>query len=380
MADTPLQKRLLRETDRRRAEGLHRVLPPCAAPPAIDLSTNSYLALEREPHVAREARRLCDGKLSGNLASRLISSTSPLVEKLENELAQWKGTESALVFNSGYAANTGIISAVCSRDTEVFSDRLNHASILDGIRLSGARLSRYRHRDMDDLRARLQRSTTRERLIVTDTVFSMDGDRAPLPDICDLAERFACMVMVDEAHATGILGATGSGLAEECGVGERIDIRMGTLSKALAGLGGFFAGRVSLRDVLVNHARSLVYSTALPHAVLAHDLAAVRFLRSHPGIGKEVLSRAALLRERLHESGFNTLGCDTQIVPCVCGDAARAKDLAASLAALGIKAPAIRPPTVPRGTARVRFSVHRGITPDNIERVADAVAAQGCCP
>jgi 8-amino-7-oxononanoate synthase len=310
--------------------------------------------------------------MAGNTASRLVSERSALYRALEQELAQWKNAESALVFPSGYAANVGVLQAVCSRDTEVFSDRQNHASIVDGIRLSGARLSRYRHCDMEDLRRRLQASRATEKLLVTDSVFSMDGDRAPLDLLCELAAKYGCMVMVDEAHAAGLFGRRGSGLVEEHGLEDRIDLRIGTLSKAVAGLGGFVAASSELCRYLVNFARSFVYSTGLPHAVLAWDFAAVRFLRANPGLGAEVLDMADHLRGLLHGLGIDTGSSTTQIVPCVVGES-HAMELHAMLAREGIAAPAIRPPTVPAGTGRVRFSVHRGLGPDDLSAVIDVV-------
>ncbi|MBD3317390.1 MAG: aminotransferase class I/II-fold pyridoxal phosphate-dependent enzyme, partial [Chitinivibrionales bacterium] len=228
------------DRDLRKHEALGRFRRTAAEAPdaARDLSTNSYLSLHTNPVVARAAAELYDTDLSGNCASRLIATRSSLYERLERELADWKRCESALVFNSGYAANIGSIQALCGRGTEVFSDRLNHASIVDGIRLSGAKMNRYRHRDPNDLAQRLRDSQTEEKVIITDTVFSMDGDQAPLKAICDLAEEHGALVMVDEAHATGIFGKTLSGLVEELQLETRIPIRMGTLSKSAAGLGG----------------------------------------------------------------------------------------------------------------------------------------------
>ena len=227
---------------------------------------------------------------------------------------------------------------------------------------------------MADLATRLAKSAVPEKLIVTDTVFSMDGDRAPLADIVDLAKRYRACVMVDEAHATGILGTNGSGLAEAEGVAADIDIRMGTLSKAVAGMGGFFAGSALLRDFLVNHSRSLIYSTGLPHQVIAFDLAAVRSLRAHPQGGRTLLARADSFRDRLHTLGFDTLNSTTQIVPGIVGNDGEALALSAFLAKRGIDAPAVRPPTVPTGTARIRFSLHTGFTEAQEAAVIAALA------
>jgi 8-amino-7-oxononanoate synthase len=377
MKHSPIHDRIAAALKERRDRQLFRRTASFDPSCTIDLSTNSYLALQDNPEIIAAARKLTNEIAAGNLASRLIAERSPHYERLEAEIAAWKQTESALVFNSGYAANVGILQAVCARDTAVFSDRFNHASIIDGIRLSGAKISRYRHCDMTDLQARLAASSAREKLIVTDTVFSMDGDCAPLIDICECARRYGCMVMVDEAHATGIFGATASGLAEACGVAGEIDIRMGTLSKAIAGLGGFFAGDRIMRDHLVNNARSMIYSTGLPPSVLAWNSAAVDYIRSHPEMGSQLLLIAAKFRDSLNEIGMDTLSSTTQIVPCVVGDEAGAISLSRHLAEAGIKAPAIRPPTVPAGTARVRFSAHRGVTDGILESVIGRIREWG---
>jgi 8-amino-7-oxononanoate synthase len=369
MNDSPIYERLDAEMGEKKKGNLFRRLGASGKDIRIDLSTNSYLALHDHPEVAEEARKLTDGCFSGNLASRIIETRSPLYQTLESELAGWKKTESALIFNSGYAANLGILPSLCTRDTEVFCDRLNHASIIDGIKLSGAILSRYAHCDMGDLRARLGASKKREKLIVTDTVFSMDGDTAPLAGICALAKQHQCMVMVDEAHAMGVFGKTLSGFAEECGAADDCDVVMGTLSKAAAGLGGFFAGSVSLRDCFINKARSLIYSTALPQSVLAQDLAAVRYIRAHPEMGKALLAKSQVFREGIKALGFDTLNSTTQIVPCIVKNDKDALDLSVFLLQRGIKAPAIRPPTVPAGTARIRFSIHSGCSPDDLAYV-----------
>jgi 8-amino-7-oxononanoate synthase len=372
----PIFDRISRELDERRALHLLRAIPepPGTSPKRIDLATNSYLALHDNAAVTAEAGRLAAGVAYGNLASRLIRNTSPLARELEGELAQWKNAGAALLFNSGYAANIGILQAIATRSTGIFADRLNHASIIDGIRLSGAKLARYRHNDMADLARLLAASAAPEKIIVTDTVFSMDGDRAPLADIVECAKKHNACVMVDEAHATGILGANGSGLAEESGVAAAIDIRMGTLSKAVAGLGGFFAGSALLRDYLVNHSRSLIYSTGLPASVIAFDLAAVRYLRANPQLGATLLARAASFRDKLHGLGFDTLASTTQIVPCLVSDDAEALALSAFLARRGIDAPAVRPPTVPPHTARIRFSLTLAFTPDQETAVIAALA------
>jgi 8-amino-7-oxononanoate synthase len=374
---SPLYDRIARDLDARQHGGQLRSIPNRSATACegmIDLSTNSYLALHQNGDVAAAAHTIAGDALHGNLASRLIADTSPAAATLESELAAWKGCEAALLFNSGYAANLGVLQALATRDTEIFCDRLNHASIIDGIRLSGARLTRYRHGDMTDLRGRLAASRTNEKIIVTDTVFSMDGDCAPLADIATIGKEHSCFIMVDEAHATGIFGAHASGLVEQSGTAEAIDVRIGTLSKAIAGVGGFFAGTKLLRDYFVNTARSLIFSTGLPHAGVAFDLAAVRHLRAHPELGATLLRRATAFRDQVERLGFKTGPTTTQIVPCITGDETTALDIQTFLRERGIVAPAIRPPTVPGGTARIRFSVHLGLTDDDIVKLLDALA------
>jgi 8-amino-7-oxononanoate synthase len=373
MAESPILGRIERELEEIRSSGLWRSIPP-HSPAPIDLSTNSYLALHSRPEVARAALDLAGDRLSGNLASRLVGTPSSLYERLEEEIALWKAAESALVFNSGYAANAGVFGALCGRGTEVFCDRLDHASILDGVRLSGAEFVRYGHNDLGDLRDRLSASRAGEKIIAAETVFSMDGDLAPLADLCDLADRHACLLAVDEAHAAGVFGRErASGLAEEAGCESRIDVRIGTLSKAAAGAGGFFAGPAKLRDYLVNRARSLIFSTGLPHAVLAWDLAAVSHIRRNPAAGRDLLVRSTGFREKLRGMGFDPGASETQIIPLIVGGNEKVMALSRFLLERGIKAPAIRSPAVPRGTERLRFSVHAGFDAAQEERVLEAL-------
>ncbi|MCL2689904.1 MAG: 8-amino-7-oxononanoate synthase [Chitinispirillia bacterium] len=365
----PLLDSLYEDNEKRHQSSLFRRLPVYNDESIIDFSTNSYLALQNNHQIAEDALRISGNKMYGNMASRLISQSSPLYEQLENELADWKRCESALLFNSGYAANTGIIQAICNKKTEIFCDKLNHASIIDGSILSGAKLIRYRHSDMKHLHELLSKSSSPHKLIVTDTVFSMDGDAALLSDICDLGRRFKCAVMVDEAHATGIFGKNASGLVEESGISDGVHIRMGTLSKAVAGLGGFFAGSSEMKNYLVNNARSLIYSTGLPHSVLAYNIAAVRYIRKNPSIGKSLLEKSAKFRDTLTACGWDCMECSTQIVPVLTGSAQRALDLSSFLKSNNVKVPAIRTPTVPKGKERIRFSINLGISDEDIEHV-----------
>ncbi len=358
MIYSPIYNRIVEKLEERRKNGLFRTIKPVseAMSDVIDCSSNSYLGLHLNETVASEALRLSGNRLSGNCSSRLIADRSNLYRELENEIASWEETECALVFTSGYTANLGVIQALCTPESEVFTDQLNHASIYDGIRISGCKMSRYNHNDMEHLENLLRHSDAAEKLIVTDTVFSMDGDIAPLADIADLAVRYNALVMVDEAHAAGIFGSKGSGIVEQTGTAEAIAIRMGTLSKAVAGLGGYVAVSHRLRDYLINFCRPLIYSTGLPHSVLAHNLAAIRYIRANPELGPSLLRSAAKFREALLKAGFSCGSGTTQIIPCYVRDEREAVELSSFLRQHNIIVPAIRPPTVPKGTARLRFS------------------------
>jgi len=367
MNNSPLYIRICKELEERKKNNLFREIPEFNQDIKINLSTNSYLSLETNSEVIYWANKFSQGILHGNLASRLIETKFSLFETLEKEIADWKNSPSALLFNSGYAANVGVIEALCTKDTHVFCDRLNHASIIDGIRLSSAILTRYKHCDIDDLNAKLKASEKKEKLIITDTVFSMDGDFAPLDKICELKRKYNCMLMVDEAHATGIFGKKLSGCVEKFGLENEVDIVIGTLSKAVAGLGGFFCGNKTLKEYFVNKARSLIYSTALPNSVLAWNYAAIKYIRQHPELGEKLQSKADFLRKEITAIGFNTLNSQTHIIPCIVESEEKSLSLSRFLFEQKIKVPCIRPPTVPKGTSRIRISVNLGITDEDIK-------------
>lgn len=357
MHNSPILDRIATTLAQRKEQGLFRQTASFHHhAQVLDCSTNSYLGLHTIRAISEQAAQLAHHSFSGNLASRLIAEYSPLYRELEKEIADWENTEDALIFTCGYTANLGIMQALCNRSTEVFSDRLNHASIYDGIRLAGARLVRYRHCDMSDLKKRLEASRAKEKIIITDTVFSMDGDTAPLADIASLALSHNALVIVDEAHATGLFGTSGSGLVEATGTASAIPIRMGTFSKAIAGLGGYVAASSHLRDYFVNYARSVIYSTGLPGHVLAYNCAAVRYIRAHPLLGSQLRQSAAQFRKRMEAAGYSTTPSTTHIIPYYTRNADEAVALKKYLYGNQIVAPAIRPPTVPEGTSRLRFS------------------------
>jgi len=303
-----------------------------------------------------------------------------LHEALERRIATFKGTEAALLFNSGYAANTGIISAIAGKGDVIFSDRLNHASILDGSLLSRAKLVRYPHNDMVALRRLLSETgTAGRRLIVTDGVFSMDGDLAPLRDLVALKREFGTLLMVDDAHGTGILGATGRGSGEHLGVIAGIDIQMGTLGKALGSFGAYAAASREIVEFLINRARSFIFSTSLSPAVLAASLAAFDLVDSDEGaeLREKLACTTRLFRNALNAAGFDTMGSATQIVPVYVGGARDVMEFSRMLLDDGIFVQGIRPPTVPPGSCRLRCTLTATHEARDIERAIAAIAAAG---
>ncbi|MDE2028569.1 MAG: 8-amino-7-oxononanoate synthase, partial [Candidatus Omnitrophica bacterium] len=308
----------------------------------------------------------------GSGASRLVCGNMRPHEELEEELAQFKQAESALVYSSGYMANTAIISALADRHSLVFSDKLSHASIIDGIILSRAQLLRYPHLDMQVLEDMLKKAPTgRRKLIVTDTVFSMDGDKAPLRDIVELARRYEAMVMVDEAHAFGVLGARGGGLVEETGAA--VDIQMGTLSKAAGCFGAYACGSKTLRDFLVNKSRAFIYTTAMPPALAEAARTALGIIRQEPRLRQQVQELAEHLRSRLRAMGFDCMNSTTPIIPVLIKDPHQAKAMSRQLLAKDILVQAIRPPTVPVGTSRLRMTVTAAHTREDADQLLNAL-------
>ncbi len=342
----------------------------------LNFSSNDYLDLARNASVVAAAEKALRESGAGAAASRLVTGTLPLHDELERRLAALKGYPASLVFGSGYLANAGTIPALVSQGDAVFADKLCHASILDAVALSGARLHRFRHNDTGHLEETLgKRAGTARALVVTESVFSMDGDLAPLPGIAEAAVRHGAMLMIDEAHATGIFGPGGSGLIRQHGLESQVNVSMGTLSKALGGYGGFVACSDDLRRLLVNRARAFIYTTALPPASAGAALGALDVLERAPDLGTALLRRAEVFRRRLQESGLDTLQSASQIIPLKVGDNAKALSLARRLREKDILAVAIRPPTVPEGTARIRLSVTLAHTEDDLARAAEAIAS-----
>jgi 8-amino-7-oxononanoate synthase len=344
----------------------------------VNFGSNDYLGLAADCRLSKAAARAAETEGWGAGASPLITGRAAAHGQLEERLAEFEGTEAALVFSSGYAANVGAIAALAARGDAIYSDDKNHASMIDGARLSRADVHVFPHRDVRALEAMLRSdSAYRRRLIITESVFSMDGDFAPLAELADLAERFDCMLLVDEAHATGVFGGQGRGLAEELGIEERVAVRVGTLSKALGSAGGFVCGSRAPVEWLINRARSYVFSTALPPAVCAASMAAIEVVDREPQRRVELRRRAAALRDTLRSEGWNLANSESQIIPLQVGDVDAAMRLSASLFEQGILAPAIRPPSVPPGESLVRISLSQAHTGEMVERLVAALLRCG---
>ena len=338
----------------------------------LNLSSNNYLGLANHPALKEAAREALDRYGCGSGASRLISGNMTAHEELEQRIARFKGTEAALVFNSGYQANVGIIATLMENDDVVLSDQLNHASIIDGCRLSRAAVSVYRHCDMDHLASLLEKApATARKLIATESIFSMDGDIAPLGEIVALAERHGAMVMVDEAHATGVRGPDGAGVVAELGLGDRVLVQMGTLGKALGAFGAYVAGTAKLKDLLVNRARSFIFTTSLPPVVLAMAAAAVELVKKEPERQCALRRNTQRLRNGLEQLGYAVAG-STQIIPVMVGEEQPCMRLAARLLEAGFYVQGIRPPTVPPGTSRLRVTTMATHTTEQMDQALDA--------
>jgi glycine C-acetyltransferase len=335
----------------------------------INFSSNNYLGLANHPALREAAKAAIDRYGCGSGASRLISGNMTLHEELESKIAQLKGTEAALVFNSGFQANTGVIPVLIGEGDVVLSDALNHASIIDGCRLSRAQIVVYGHGDVNELERGLKNCLPNARkLIVTESLFSMDGDEAPLADIVSLAEKHGAMVMVDEAHATGVYEPNGAGVVAKLGLGERVLVQMGTLGKALGGFGAYVAGGKPLRELLINRCRSFIFTTSLPPAVMAMGIAAIDLIEREPERRQALRNNCRLLRDGLESLGCSLGTSRSQILPLMIGDATRCMKLSEDLLQRGVFAQGIRPPTVPVGTSRLRITLMATHTPAQIDQ------------
>jgi 8-amino-7-oxononanoate synthase len=339
----------------------------------INFSSNNYLGLAMHPRVRHAAAQAAETYGAGGTSSRLLGGSLAVHRKLEKKLAALKHAESALVFPSGYQANVGVVSTLAGPGDCIIMDRLNHASLWDGAKLSGARIFVYAHADMDSLEKVLKRTKSYARkLVITDSLFSMDGDSAPLADIAHLSRQYGAWSMIDEAHATGIFGKTGAGLAEEHGVEGTIDIVMGTLSKALGSQGGFVCGPQELIEYLINKNRSFIYSTSLAPSSCAAALEAIEIIREEPGRRTKLLDLSRYMREKLRMPSDAFI---SPIIAHIIGPVDAATRAAQQLWNNGICAPAIRPPTVPEGQCRLRFSLTSDHSIEDIDKLLAVIPA-----
>lgn len=372
-----LERRGLRR-ERRRVQSPPGVRLRIAGRDFLSFASNDYLHLAEDLRLARSAARAARRFGTGAGASPLVCGYLPPHRWLERALARWERAPSCLVFSSGFAANLAVVSALAGADDVIFSDALNHASLIDGCRLSRARLQVYRHGDVDHLEELAVLNNGRRRFIATDTLFSMDGDLARLPELIDLARRHDCHLIVDEAHATGVFGERGCGLAEFAGSQRSRDdlvIKVGTLSKALGSQGGFVCGSATLIKLLVNRARPYIFSTALAPPAVAAARRALSIVADEPERRRQLLDRARRLRQRLSELGISTGNSCSQIVPIIVGDSRSTVELSRRLEDRGLLVPAIRPPSVPEGTARLRISLTAGHSDEDIERLVEALSS-----
>ncbi len=324
----------------------------------LNLCSNNYLGLAGDARLRDAAVDAIADEGLGSGASRLICGNMKSHQELEKRIAEFKGTDGCLVFSTGYMANIGVISSLFDRGDLILADKLNHASIIDGILLSGADFKRYPHGDMIALEDLLKKSESyKKRAIITESVFSMDGDIAPLDKIVDLAQKYGCMIMVDEAHAFGILGKKGKGAIEHFGLEGKIDIQMGTLSKAAGSFGAYVCGSRELIEFLINKARSFVYTTAMPPAICAASMKAIEIIASEPNRRERLWENTNYILKGLRDIGFDTLESETPIIPVLTKDPKLTVEFSRRLFVEGIFVQAIRPPTVPVNTARLRVTV-----------------------
>ena len=388
-----IEGELLRELQGLKDSHLHRTLKRVSSDQSprviidgrrcINLCSNNYLGLTNHPSLKEASINAVKIYGTGAGASRLVSGNMEIHERLERVNAEFKGTEDALLFNTGYMANTGLIQAIASEGDAIFSDELNHASIIDGCRLSRARVFIYRHRDAGHLRSLILQTTEknnrafRRRIVITESVFSMDGDIAPLTDIVKTAEEFDAVLIVDDAHATGVLGRSGRGSFEHFGITGSPHIQMGTYSKALGSFGAYVAGTTLLKDYLINKARGFIYTTALPPSVTAASIAAIGVLQEDSGLLERLRENTKHFKDGLRTLGYNTMDSETPIIPVYAGDTGKTLLFAQKLFEEGVFAAPIRPPTVPEGRCRIRTTVTAAHSRDDIAQCIEAFMLVG---
>jgi 8-amino-7-oxononanoate synthase len=341
------------------------------------LGSNSYLGLSVDPKVVESARLALEKYGTGSGGSRLVSGSFDLHRMLEERIARFKNTESSILFSSGYLANIGTISALVGSDDIIYSDELNHASIIDGARLSRSTVRIYKHLDLNHLQELIEsdKNTKCRKLIVTDTVFSMDGDLVPLPELVGISEKYGCILMIDEAHATGVLGKRGSGATEHFGVEDRVPVVMGTLSKAVGSLGGYIAGSKELIDFIRNRVRSYIFDTSLPPASLAASITAIDIIENEPERREHLWNMVNKFKTGIEDSGLRVLPSHSAIIPVLIGDAEPALNFAKMLRENGVFTPAVRPPSVPHGMCRIRVTIMATHTQEHIDTALKAFRA-----
>jgi glycine C-acetyltransferase len=344
----------------------------------VNLSSNNYLGLTTHPDLAARAVKAIEEFGVGSGSVRSIAGTMAIHMELERRLAAFKKTEAVVVFQSGFAANAGTVAAILTKDDVIISDELNHASIIDGCRLSKAAIKIFPHKNVDAARKILQDLPAAQRkLLITDGVFSMDGDLGSLPGLCDLAEEFGCIMMVDDAHASGVFGKQGRGTIDHFGMHGRVDIQVGTLSKAMGALGGYVAGSRTLIEFLYHRARPFLFSTSHPPSVTATCLAALDILEHDPAIIERLWENTRFFKSGLQTLGFNTGLSESPITPVIAGEGSRAMKLSDGLFAEGVFAQGIAYPTVARDKARVRTIVTASHTRDELQYALDAFKKVG---
>jgi 8-amino-7-oxononanoate synthase len=358
------------------AEGLHRTLQP---PSGIDFSSNDYLGLSRHPALLRSMAQAVLEDGCGSTGSRLLRGERPSFSAIEKRFSAFKGMEASLYFGTGYAANIGVLTSFVERHDSVFSDAQNHASIMDGIRLSRAKRVKFRHCDVDDVARKLRSPQAGQKFLVTESLFSMDGDFAPLAGYAELCRETDTVLIVDEAHAVGIYGRRGSGWIEHTGIGGDVFVSVDTAGKALGVSGAFVSGPVWARDYMIQRARPFIFSTAPPPAIAAALDTSLSIIADEPERRERVRDLSATLRGLLAETGIDTLRSESQIIPILIGENVRATSIAAELQREGFDVRAIRPPAVAAGTARLRVSVNANLDEATLRRFAASLQRVTLC-
>ena len=339
----------------------------------LNFTSNNYLGLATDPALIRASIEATETYGTSVAASRLLVGSTPLHDQLEESIAALKKCSSALLYSAGYLANIGVISALTSPGDIIFSDSLNHASIIDGTRLSRAETVVYRHLDLEHLDQLLSAAGAKQKFVVTETVFSMDGDLVDLPKLHAIVKKHGAVLIVDEAHATGVLGESGGGAFDYFSIDPAETVIVGTFSKALGSIGGFVTGPSTVIEYLKNRSRSFIFNTALPPSAVGAALVALEKVVSEPDRRSQLIKLSEYLRSGLVEAGFSVSNSQTQIVPMIIGEAVQALFAEKHLRNSGVLAKAIRPPTVPEGTSRIRFNLNAKFDKEDIDKVLDAV-------